>query len=550
MAEKAYNVGIYCRLSNDDERDGESVSIENQKLLLQRYVRERGWNEIDTYIDDGYSGTNFQRPGVQRLIADAKAGRINVILVKDLSRFGRNYIEFGQYTDYLFPSIGCRFIALNNGIDTMSNDGSTDVMCFLNLFNEFYSRDTSKKVKAVKKACAESGKFMGTYPAFGYKRDPADKHHLIIDEETAPIVRRIFSLRASGATFCKITRILNEEGIQPPGVRYYQNKGQTDPRRVNHQWADATVKSLVRNEVYIGNMVQGKSGTLSYKSRKLIAKDKDEWIRVEGTHEPIISREVWDTVVSLDAKRVRKSPADKTDGSIFTGLLYCADCGFKMRYHAERRKYSDGHTELFKSFICGNYGRSGKTACSIHSIYESALTEVVLQDIREKAQYAEYDGERLAAQIVHMKEKEKHSRLASYEQELKVASARIRELEKLMQNLYEDKCSGVVPPTVFQTLMQKYETERAQKTAVLPELEQKVRTQLEARQEADLWTDIIRRYTEITELDEAILFALVDRIEIGETKRLGTMRVCDVNVFYRYVGNVDDALAQEGREAG
>ena len=162
MAEKTYNVGIYCRLSNDDERDGESASIENQKLLLQRYVQKQGWNEVDTYIDDGYSGTNFQRPGVQRLITDAKAGRINLILVKDLSRFGRNYIEFGQYTDYLFPSIGCRFIALNNGVDTMRRDESTDIMCFLNLFNEFYSRDTSRKVKAVRKACAESGKFMGT----------------------------------------------------------------------------------------------------------------------------------------------------------------------------------------------------------------------------------------------------------------------------------------------------------------------------------------------------------------------------------------------------
>ena len=160
MAEKTYNVGIYCRLSNDDEREGESVSIENQKLLLQRYVRERGWNEIDVYIDDGYSGTNFQRPGVQRLIADAKSGRINVILVKDLSRFGRNYIEFGQYTDYLFPSIGCRFIALNNGVDTEKSDSSNDVMCFVNLFNEFHSRDTSKKVKAVKKACAENGKYI------------------------------------------------------------------------------------------------------------------------------------------------------------------------------------------------------------------------------------------------------------------------------------------------------------------------------------------------------------------------------------------------------
>ena len=188
--------------------------------------------------DDGYSGTNFNRPGVQRLIADAKAKRINVILVKDLSRFGRNYIEFGQYTDYLFPSIGCRFIALNNGIDTGNKDSSTDAMCFLNLFNEFYSRDTSKKVKAVKKACAEQGKFMGTHPPLGYKRDPADKHHFLIDEDTAPIVRRIFDMRASGTAFRQIALKLNEEGIPSPGTFYYQGKGTEDPRRVNQKWAD------------------------------------------------------------------------------------------------------------------------------------------------------------------------------------------------------------------------------------------------------------------------------------------------------------------------
>ena len=550
MAEKTYNVGIYCRLSNDDLREGESVSIENQKLLLQQYVNDRGWNLVDTYCDDGYTGTNFDRPGVQRLIADAKAGRINVILVKDLSRFGRNYIEFGQYTDYLFPSIGCRFIALNNGIDTENHDGSTDVMCFLNLFNEFYSRDTSKKVKAVKKACAESGKFMGTHPAFGYKRDPMDKHRLIIDEEAAPLVRRIFSMRAAGTPFRKIATTLNAEGIQPPGVYHYQQTGRSDPRRVNSLWADTTVKALIRNEVYIGNMVQGKCGTLSYKSRKLIAKPEEEWIRVEGTHEPIISRELWDTVVSIDEKRVRKSPANKTAGSIFTGLLYCADCGFKMRYHSERRKYQDGSEKVVKSFLCGNYGRSGKTACTIHSIYESVLMEIVLADIREKAQYAEYDREGLVSQIIRMKEKEKHSRMASYEQELKATSARISELEKLMQNLYEDKCTGVVPQTVFQTLMSKYETERAQKAGALAELEQKARTQLAARQEAGHWAEIIRQYTEITELDETILFALVDRIEVGEAVRRGPMRVCDVKVFYRYVGNVDGALPQEGRDAG
>lgn len=489
----------------------------------------------------------FNRPGVQRLIEDAKAKRINLILVKDLSRFGRNYIEFGQYTDYLFPSIGCRFIALNNGIDTQNQDGSTDVMCFLNLFNEFYSRDTSKKVKAVKKACAESGKFMGTYPAYGYKRDPADKHHLVIDEDTAPTVRRLFAMRASGMGFHAIAVALNEEGVQPPGVLYYQRKGQSDPRRVNHKWADTTVKSIIRNEVYIGNMVQGKTGTMSYKSRKLIGKPEDEWIRVEGTHEAIISRSIWDTVVSIDKKHVRKTATSDGYKSIFTGLVYCADCGFKMRNHTEKFTYKDGRPGRYSSFICGNYARSGKSACTVHTIYEHVLEQLILADIREKARLAEHDPERLAQQIVQLKEKESRTRLSSYEQELRTVTARISELEHLMQNLYEDKCTGTIPQTVFQTLMRKYEAERAEKTEQLPELERKVKDHMGSRQDASQWTELIRRYTEITELDETILFELVDRIEVGDTRKERGLRVCDIKVYYRYVGNVDDALKQEGR---
>ena len=546
--ENTYNVGIYCRLSNDDERDGESVSIENQKLLLQRYVRERGWNEVDVYIDDGYSGTNFDRPGVQRLIEDAKAKRINVILVKDLSRFGRNYIEFGQYTDYLFPSIGCRFIALNNGIDTMSDNGSTDVMCFLNLFNEFYSRDTSRKVKAVKKACAENGKFMGTYPAYGYKRDPADKHHLVIDEETAPTVRRIFSMRASGMGFHAIAAALNEEGVPSPGVLYYRRKGQSDPRNVNHKWADQTVKNILRSEVYIGNMVQGKHGTASYKTRKLVARPEDEWIRVEGTHEAVISRELWDTVCAIDRKKVRKSETGDGIKSIFTGLVYCADCGFKMRNHTEKFTYRDGRPGRYSSFLCGNYARSGKSACTVHTIYENVLTQLVLTDIREKARCAEHDTQRLAQQIIRLKEKESAGRQAGYAQELKTLKGRIAELERLMQNLYEDKCAGTIPQTVFQTLMCKYEAELTAKTGLLPELERKAKDHRDNCRDTERWMELIRRYTEIAELDESILFALVDRIEVGEARKIDGVRVCDIRVYYRYVGNVDEAVAQEERE--
>ena len=548
MTEKTYNVGIYCRLSNDDERDGESVSIENQKLLLQSYVRQMGWNEIDVYIDDGYTGTNFNRPGVQRLIEDAKAKRINLILVKDLSRFGRNYIEIGQYTDYLFPSIGCRFVALNNGVDTESKNGSTDVMCFLNLFNEFYSRDTSKKVKAVKRACAENGKFMGTYPAYGYKRDNEDKHHLVIDEDTAPIVRRIFSMRATGMGFTGIAAQLNEEGIPPPGVLYYQRKGQSDPRRVNHKWADQTVKNMVRNEVYIGNMVQGKTGTVSYKNKKLISKPEDEWIRVEGTHEPIISQEIWDTVQSIDQKRVRKNAASDGIRSVFTGLVYCAECGFKMRNHTEKFTYKDGSPGRYSSFICGNYARSGKSACTIHTIYENVLEQIVLEDIREKARFAAHDPEMLAQHILRLKDKEAQSHRTSCEQELKAVKTRLDELERLMQSLYEDKYSGTVPQSVFQTLMRKYETERAEKAAALPELELKLKAHMENRQDAGRWTEIIRQYTEITKLDESMLFALVDRIEVGEAQKVRGVRVRDVKVYYRYVGNVDDAIAEERRE--
>ena len=548
MTEKTYNVGIYCRLSNDDERDGESVSIENQKLLLQSYVRQMGWNEIDVYIDDGYTGTNFNRPGVQRLIEDAKAKRINLILVKDLSRFGRNYIEIGQYTDHLFPSIGCRFVALNNGVDTESNNGSTDVMCFLNLFNEFYSRDTSKKVKAVKRACAENGKFMGTYPAYGYKRDNEDKHHLVIDEDTAPIVRRIFSMRATGMGFTGIAAQLNEEGIPSPGMLYYQRRGKADPRRVNHKWVGETVKHLIRNEVYIGNMVQGKTGTVSYKNKKLISKPEDEWIRVEGTHEPIISQEIWDTVQSIDQKRVRKNAASDGIRSVFTGLVYCAECGFKMRNHTEKFTYKDGSPGRYSSFICGNYARSGKSACTIHTIYENVLEQIVLEDIREKARFAAHDPEMLAQHILRLKDKEAQSHRTSCEQELKAVKTRLDELERLMQSLYEDKYSGTVPQSVFQTLMRKYETERVEKAAALPELELKLKAHMENRQDAGRWTEIIRQYTEITKLDESMLFALVDRIEVGEAQKVKGVRVRDVKVYYRYVGNVDDAIAEERRE--
>lgn len=302
------------------------------------------------------------------------------------------------------------------------------------------------------------------------------------------------------------------------------------------------MKNIVRNEVYIGNMVQGKTGTLSYKNKKLISKPEDEWIRVEGTHEPIISRDTWDIVQRLDEKRVRKNAASDGIRSIFTGLVYCADCGFKMRNHTEKFTYKDGTPGRYSSFICGNYARSGKSACTIHTIYENVLEQIVLSDIREKARCAAHDPEQLTRQIIRMKKQETRGRLTSCEQELKAVKARLSELERLMQILYEDKCSGTITQAVFQTLMRKYEAERAEKAGALPELERKLKAHMENRQDAGRWTEIIRQYTEITKLDESILFALVDRIEVGEARKIDGVRVCDVKVYYRYVGNVDSAI--------
>ena len=280
----------------------------------------------------------------------------------------------------------------------------------------------------------------------------------------------------------------------------------------------------------------------------MVSKPREEWIRVEGTHEPIISREVWDTVVSIDQKKVRKPDTQGGYRSIFVGLVYCADCGFKMQNQVKHFTYKrTGQPGHHSYFLCGNYLRSGKTACTIHTVSENALYQIVLTDIRSKAQYAAYDRDRLLSQITRMKDKERQTRKISCEQELRVTSARIAELEGLMQNLYEDKCTGVVPQTVFQTLMQKYETERSEKAATLPELERKIREQLAQHQEIDRWADIIQRYTTITELDEDILFALVDRIEVCEAEKRGSVRIQDVKVLYRYVGYVDDALDVEGQ---
>ena len=375
--QKDYKVGVYVRLSNEDARAGESVSIENQKLLLTKHVKEMGWELIEIYCDDGFSGTNQNRPALQRMLHDAKQRLINTVLIKDLSRLGRNYLEVGNLAEVFLPEHGCELVSLNEKLD--------DMMVFRNWFNEQHSKETSKKVKAVRNMCAKSGKFLGSYAPYGYMKSTDDKHVLIPDEHTAPTVRMIYELRAKGMGFRAIAVHLNEQGVIPPRDYYYQQRGAENPANVNHLWNENTMKVILRNEAYIGNTVQLKVGTVSYKNHKTVRKPKEDWVRAEGTHEPIIGRELWEQVQEIDRKGYK--PRKRGDGttSIFTGLLYCADCGFKMRSLNGSRALKDGTQSKYSAFICGNYARSGKTACTTHTVNEDDLTELVAGQIRKHA---------------------------------------------------------------------------------------------------------------------------------------------------------------------
>lgn len=548
MGEIKYMAGLYLRLSKDDERAGESVSIENQKLLLAKYAEEQGWEVRDYYIDDGWSGTNFQRPAFQRMMSDARDRLINLILVKDMSRLGRNHIEVGRLTDDVFPSLGIRFVAMNDRVDSLFGDD--DMTAYRNLFNEFLSKDTSKKVRTVKRACIERGNYLGTYAPLGYKKDPLDKHHLVIDEETAHIVRRMFEMRCQGCGFRAIACTFNEERIPSPKEIYYSRNGRKNPIKENGVWNESTIKVILRNEVYIGHLVQGKCGTVSYKNHKLVSKPEEQWIRVENTHQPLIEQAVWETVRLLDGKGFKPRRDAEGAQSMFVGVLKCADCGFNMRANVSRGKRKDGSDYRYVGFICGNYARSGKSACTVHTIYESVLTQLILEEIRTHAQLAACDEEWVTEAIMQTKSRESIAYLATYQRELKSAEERLVQLDSVIGTLYEDRVRGVITDGMFKNLMPKYEREREDKTAAVKILRGKVERSERQWCDTGAWVKTIRKYTDLEVLSQDILLELIDRVEVYEAEKIGTQRVCRIRVVYRFVGDVSGSLAAHAGRGG
>ena len=455
-----------------------------------------------------------------------------------MSRFGRNYLEVGFYTEILFPKKQIRFVAINNSVDS-DKPQDNDFTPFLNIMNEWYAKDTSNKIKAVKLSTFKAGKYVGCYAPLGYRKSAADKHILEIDPVTAPVVRHIFDLRLQGNGFRKIALILNAEKVPAPRTFYYMAEGRENHRGEMPFWNDVTVKTILRNVVYLGHMVQNKTGTVSYKNHKQVSKPESEWIRVENTHEPLISQEVWDAVQRMDNHPARGRSGKSGTVSLFGGLLRCMECGSSMRYMRDyRKKVSDKEPE-YKAYVCNRYASGGKNACSSHYINQKVLTQIVLTDIRCKAIWAQNSREKLREKILAQKESAGREKLKTLQAELSAIERRLPVLDRLVQSAYEDKVLGKIPENLCVQLLNGYEAERKAKQERRRELTEQLAASRENEQSVDAWLDMVQDYYDLQELDRPTLMRLIQKIEISEKYTVDDHEERDIHIYYNFVGYIE-----------
>ena len=507
--------------------------------LLEDYVAEKGWTLVETYVDDGYSGTNFERPDFKRMIRDIENGHIDCVVVKDLSRLGRNYAKMGYYTEEYFTDRGVRFIAINDSVDNM-RDEENDLAPFKNVLNEWYPRDVSKKIRQVRRKHAQLGYFTGGTPAYGYRKDPDDPHKLIVDERgAAAVVQRIFKQFIACMSARMIAEMLNKEGIDCP--RFYHakyNRGQPPrPKEIN-AWSSTTIHTLLINEVYIGNMVQGKRRVISYKNKNRRQVPKEDWISVKGTHEPIIDMETWDRVQEL--KRARRSTGHvlkykgRDSVGMFTGVLTCADCGSHLVSNYKTNK--NGHSYCY--YRCSRYNYNGVHTCSQHKIMEDTLIEVVLCDIRKYANLSADEKSTLAQELGERARAQRMEDAAQCKREQRECEHRLEIIAKNTTKLYDDRCAGLLPDTVFGGLLAGYMSEQEELNKRSKELSQKYAGLMETENDVARWVDLISQYVNLEKLDRSIVLNLIDEIVVSEAKMVDGERVQDIRIRYRFVGRM------------
>ena len=502
-----YHAALYIRLSKEDESEGPSQSVQNQESLLREFVQQHRLSVYDTYVDDGWSGTNFDRPDFQRMIGDIEARKVNMVITKDLSRLGRDYIMTGHYMERYFPEHRVRYISLLDGIDTGVDSTAIDITPFRATMNDMYAKDISKKIKSVKRDKQRKGQFIGGKPAYGYKMHPTEKNKIVIDEEVAPVVRRIFALALSGMSCRNIATRLNQEGIPTPAT--YANLPVARPGPYTGLWSSERISEMLQNETYIGNMVQGRSVKISYKSKKCLRQAPANWVVVEGTHEPLVDGETFRKVQLLVGSR--KHTRSRTYDFLLKGLIFCHECGYPLA--VLNRKNARGEDVLY--FVCRTYQRFTKAGvCTCHSIKEKTVTDAVVAKVREVCQACLKPDELLPMAREAVENAGKGSGL---KMELQDLQSRIDSLTAKLDRMYTDRLNGLLPEADFQRIFSRIKGEREQ-------LEEK-RKALAFQQKSpvpseDRARELVQRFIETAGESRELLVSLIERVELTEDKEV------------------------------
>ncbi|SFR93620.1 recombinase family protein [Anaeromicropila populeti] len=526
-----YYAALYLRLSKDDDGAMESASITTQKKMLIAYAKEKGFRIVDIYIDDGYSGTNFERPEFKRMIRDIERKKVNMVITKDLSRLGRDYITTGQYTEIFFPVHEVRYIAVNDGYDSESLHN--DIAPFKNIVNEMYARDISQKIKSSFETKMREGSFIGNFAPYGYKKAPDNKNQLIVDETAASVVKKIFHLAEEGSKPKEIADLLNESKILTPALyrclsRPYLNVENYTKRK---EWTSSTISKILKNMVYLGHMVQGKTTKVSFKSQRMITAPRERWIIVEHTHEPIISQKTFEKVRWQMTSR--RSCKKGNFQNIFSGIAKCMDCGKNMSTTGTRKKGT------VTNLVCGGYKLFGSKECSNHFVDYGILYQIVLNEIKKQIILSDEDrqviGKVLKNRVLQVDGQESDRQ----NKKISCLKARDRELDFIIKKLYEDTISGKISEERFRKLSGSYEEEQKDIKEEILQIQQKIAYSSTSKPDDEMVYNLLSKYLNVTELTQEILYELVDRIEIGqggyEQTPEGKRKRQEIKIYYKFM---------------
>ncbi|MFS5692940.1 recombinase family protein [Streptococcus agalactiae] len=535
---KKYVAGLYCRLSKDDGNSVESMSIWSQKVMLKQYAESNGIAIYDYYVDDGYSGTNFERPSFKKMITDIENGKINCVITKDLSRLGRNYLQSGAYIEMYFPQKNIRYIAVTDGIDTL-NSNQNDIMPFKNILNEMYAKDTSKKVKSAIQSRMREGTYIGSKAPFGYLKDPNNKRRLIIDEKTKPIIELIYKLCLEGKGTQLISQELMKRKIPRPSA-FVENAeklyGLTEENK--YQWSHRMVLNVLRDPVYCGNMARNKRPTLSFKNSKRLYIPKSDYIYAKDTHEGIVSEEIWEQVQTMIDKRKCNNKKGLYYDNIFQGLVRCPKCGYaltpKTDYRLKKKELID-----FVHFSCSTYKKYGVNACSSHRIEARDLYNIVLEDIQYHGSMALSAKEDFVEKIIEKIEVEKIDEGKELSNKLELKKNQLAELDRSYEQLYEDRLEGNITERNFNLMNVSISKKQDKLIEEIKVLEGDIEVSFETEDNYKKFMDNISKYAKIKSLNRYILNQIIDKIYVYDKEEIDGQISQKVEIHYKFIGKLN-----------